>query len=313
MSAVQPVAYAPSRREELVELMEEVWGDPEAGEHVEWLFERSPVEPGLIELAELDGTLAGTVGFTFARLSVRNRTTLAAFVVRIASRPRFRGRGVFTQLLREGEEHCRARGAELGVTMANDASRPLLLARGWRPLAARRVWLRPMRLRPGPAGAQPPRRRYAGVSVAPLDSFGRMEEEVVHRAAPLLGDHVALDADYLNWRYGEAPHAYRCFTAGTDGFGVVRRMRQRGLDTGVVCTLIAVSGRATRALLARAADELRGAQVLVALPPPPFRAAWLSAGFLPTSRTMAPLGKALVDDGLLPEAPAFQLGDYDFV
>jgi GNAT superfamily N-acetyltransferase len=313
MTEVQSVAYAPARRAELVELMTEVWGDPDSGEHVEWLFEESPVAPGLIELAEVDGTLAGTIGFSFLRLIVRGEPSLAAVVVRIASHPDFRGRGVFTQLLREGEELCRARGAKVGLTMANDASRPLLLERGWRQLAGRRVWLRPLRPRPGAVRERPAARRYAGVRVAPLERFGVAEEESARRAAALLGDHVALDADYLNWRYIDAPHPYRCVSAGADGFAVVRRMRQRGLETGVVCAVVAATARATRALLARCADEMRGAQVLAGLRPSCFAGAWLAAGFLPTPRVMAPLGKVLAPGAAVPAAPTFQFGDYDFV
>jgi GNAT superfamily N-acetyltransferase len=313
VTSVRSVAYTPARRADLVGLMSEVWDDAEAGEHVEWLFDRSPVEPGLIELAEVDGALAGTIGFSFVRMLVGGERTLAAVVVRIASHPDHRGRGVFTHLLREGEEESRTRGAAIGLTMPNAASQPLLLGRGWRTIGGRRVWVRPLRPRAAPDRPRPPARSYAGVSIAPLERFGAAEELAAERAGALYGDHVVLDADYLNWRYVDAPHSYRCFSAGTDGFAVVRRMRRRGLDTGVLCVVAAGTARVTRALLARSADELRGVQVLTALRPSIFVRAWLSAGFVPTTRVMAPLGKALVAGAALPESPGLQFGDYDFV
>jgi GNAT superfamily N-acetyltransferase len=293
--------------------MAQVWEDAEAGKHVEWLFERSPVAPGLIELAEVDGAVAGTIGFSFVRMIVGGEPALVAVVVRIASHPDHRGRGIFTHLLREGEKESAARGAALGLTMPNAASQPLLLGRGWRSLGGRRVWVRPLRPRSVPARPRPSAHTYAGVSIAPIERFGAAEELAAERAGALYGDHVVLDAAYLNWRYVDAPHPYQCFSAGSDGFAVVRRMRRRGLETGVVCVVAAATARVTRALLARCADELRGVQVLTALRPPPFVRSWLSAGFVPTTRAMVPLGKPLVAGAVLPEAPVLQFGDYDFV
>ncbi len=213
--SLQTVAYEPSRRAELVELMAEVWGDPEAGEHVEWWFEQSPVRAGVVCLAEVDGELAGTLGFGFWRVRVAGTNRLAAVPLRAASRERFRGRGVFSTLVVEGERRVRGHGAELGITMANDASAPGFLRDGWRKLPHSRVWVRPRRPRPGPPSPRPGAGRYAGVEVRPLDRFGAAEEGAGARAASLLGDHVVADADYLNWRYVEAPHEYRCFAGST--------------------------------------------------------------------------------------------------
>jgi len=151
------------------------------------------------------------------------------------------------------------------------------------------------------------------VSIERIDRFDADAAEAGRLASPPYGDHVIAAADYLNWRYVDAPHAYRCFGAGAGGYAVVRRMRERGLETGMICTVIAATARVTRALLARCADELRGVQLLAALRPPAHQAAWLAAGFVPSQRTMAPLGKPLRAGISLPPAPALQFGDYDFV
>jgi hypothetical protein len=90
-------------------------------------------------------------------------------------------------------------------------------------------------------------------------------------------------------------------------------MTERGLETGMICTLVAATPRAARALLARCADEMRGVQILAALRPPVHTAAWVAAGFVPSPRTMTTLGKPLVDGAALPEAPVYQFGDHDFV
>jgi hypothetical protein len=294
--------------------MAEVWGDAAAGEHVEWWFDESPVEPGVISLAEVDGKLAGTLGMSYVRMSLGGERTLVAMPVRGVSRSGYRGLGIFSTLELANEATSAEKGAPVALTIPNPLSHPIFLRLQWRELARQRVWVRPLRPRPrAPRAERPPARTYAGVRVAPVERFGGDAEAASQRAARLYGDHVLGDADYLNWRYVDAPHDYRCFAAGADGYGVVRRMRERGLETGMICTVVAERPRVLRALLARSADEMRGVQMLAALRPPVHARAWAAAGFVPSPRTMTTLGKPLHDGARLPAAPMFQFGDHDFV
>lgn len=131
MTPVESVGYEPSRRAELVDLMATVWGDAEAGEHVEWWFERSPVRPGVIGLRAVDGTLAGTLGGSFLRMTVGGAETLVVVPLRAASLQRYRGRGIFGELVSEIEELGRASGATLGITTPNAMSTQTFLRHGW--------------------------------------------------------------------------------------------------------------------------------------------------------------------------------------
>jgi hypothetical protein len=307
MRTVHAVAYEPSRRGEVVELMAEVWNDPAAGEHIEWWFEESPVERGVISLAEVDDVVAGTLGMTYVRMLISGERALVAMPVRGASRDGHRGLGIFSSLELENEEASRTKGAQLALTIPNPLSHPIFLRLDWEELAKQRVWLRPLRPRPAPQRLErPAARRYGGVYVTPLERFDADAEAAWRRAAPELGDHVIGDIDYLNWRYVDAPHDYR-------SVAVVRRMRERGLETGMICTLVAAEARVTRALLARCADEVRGAQILAALKPPGHTRTWLVAGFVPSPRVMTTLGKSLERGAALPAHPVFQFGDHDFV
>lgn len=313
MTEVTAVGYEPSRRAELVELMASVWGDPEAGEHIEWWFDESPVAPGVILLAEVEGQLAGTLGMSYVPMQISGRRELVAMPVRGVSLSRFRGLGIFSKLELANEAASVGKGARIALTIPNPKSHSIFVRLGWRELRTQRVWIRPLRLRPADArAARPGPRLLGGVVVEPVERFGTSAEAAWRRAAPLHGDHVIGDADYLNWRYVDAPHDYRCFQAGEEGYAVVRRMRERGLETGMICTLVASTGRATRALLLRCAEEMKGAQILAALRPPVHTAAWLAAGFVPSPRTMTTLGKPLVDGEPLPLDPVYQFGDHDF-
>jgi hypothetical protein len=310
---VESVAYEPSRRRELVELMATVWEDGQAGEHVEWWFDESPVEPGIIRLAEVEGTLAGTLGMSYVPMLVGGERQVVAMPVRGVSLSGFRGLGIFSKLELENEEASRRKGARIALTIPNPRSHPIFLRLGWQPLRTQRVWVRPLRLRAAPARpSRPGPRSYGRVTVEPVGRFGPETEAAWRRAAPRYGDQVIGEAAYLNWRYVDAPHDYRRFRAD-DGYAVVRRMTERGIDTGMICTLVAATARTARALLARCAEEMRGAQMLAALRPPVHRAAWLAAGFVPTPRTMTTLGKPLEPGALLPASPVYQFGDHDFV
>jgi hypothetical protein len=309
---VRTVAYEPARRGELVDLMATVWDDAEAGEHVEWWFDESPV-PGVVRLAEVDGRLAGTLAMSYVPMSIRGERQLVAMPVRGASLADYRGLGIFSTLELENEAASRERGVRLALTIANPLSYPIFLRLGWRELRTQRVWARPRRPRAAPArDARAGARRYGRVAVDRLERFDAGTEAIWRRAAPQYGDQVAGEPAFLNWRYVDAPHDYRRFRAER-GYAVVRRMRERGLETGMVCTLVAEDAATTRALLASCAEELRGVQLLAALRPPVHTRAWISSGFVPTPRTMTILGKPLVPDEPLPANPVHQFGDHDFV
>ena len=313
MTEVVAVGYEPSRRAELVELMATVWGDPEAGEHVEWWFDESPVEPGVILLAEVGGTLAGTLGMSYVPMQIGGRREVVAMPVRGVSLEQFRGHGIFSTLELANEQASVGKGARVALTIPNPRSHSIFLRLGWKELSTQRVWVRPLRPRArAGSAARPGGRRYGRVEVEPIDRFGDPAESAWRRASPLYGACVIGEAGYLNWRYVDTPHDYRRFAVGDEGYAVVRRIRERGLETGMVCTVVAVSAPVAQALLERCAEEMRGVQLLAALRPPVHAAAWLRAGFVPSPRTMTILGKALVDGEPLPERPVFQFGDHDF-
>ncbi len=300
MTDIRTVEYAPSRRDDVARLLADVWADPRAGSDLAWWFEAPPSEPGSLALAEVDGRLAGVVGMSYVCMRAGGEPVKAGVIVGIATHPDFRMRGVFSTLLHDIEEEGRRRGAQVTFSMPNRSSLPGLLRSGWRVLRTQRVWARPLGL---------PARIDA--TVTRVERFDASAETAWARATGS-SDRVVVDAEHLNWRYVDAPHDYRRFAVGDRGYAVVRRMVERGIDTGMICTLVAAERPVFRALVAACAAEMRGARLLAALRPPERTGRWLAAGFLPTPRALPIVGKPL-DGAPLSARPVFEFGDHDVV
>jgi hypothetical protein len=149
-------------------------------------------------------------------------------------------------------------------------------------------------------------------------------DELGRRAAAGYGNHFVRDAEYFNWRYLDSPRDYRCFGAYREGalagVVVVGHTFKHGVSAGFLADLVTPPDGydETRALLARAVDEVRGgADALVLLPPPTRtqRRALLASGFAPTNKRLRFIGKLLRDGARLEERKGawhFTLGDFDF-
>jgi hypothetical protein len=101
---------------------------------------------------------------------------------------------------------------------------------------------------------------------------------------------------------------------------VVGHTYKHGVSAGFLADLVAApeDGKAVRALVSRAVDEVEGgADALVLLPPrdPSHRRALLRGGFAPTNKKLRFIGKALHDGVRVDESADawhFTLGDFDF-
>jgi GNAT superfamily N-acetyltransferase len=279
---VRVVEYDPSRRSDVAALMGIVWGEPPPEPELEWFYERNPVRPASVLLAEEDGKTVATVAISFVRMSIGGETLEVGMPLRVATDPAYQGRGIFGKLQAENEERCRELGIRLLLTVPNAASTPVFLNRlGWTALPSLRVWAR---LRPGGRGPK-------GVQVERVPS-GRPE-------APAGRDVVLRDGDWLNWRFADSPDPYTILEG--EGYAVAGRRGRLGV-------LAVVEGD-----LLRDAAAATGAHVVIAAPP-----AWESrryklGGYVPTHRTFTVLGKTLDPAQAIPERPHFQLGDLDFL
>src|SRR5262249_28098788 len=137
---VRVAEYGPSRRADVADLMARVWGRRPDEAELEWLYERNPVRPASVVLAEEDDRVVGSAALSFQPLS----GVVVGFAVHLATDPAFRGRGIFSELQSENESRAKAAGVTPLLTVPTAESARILTGRlGWQALPSLRVWARP--------------------------------------------------------------------------------------------------------------------------------------------------------------------------
>lgn len=333
------VRYTPERRADLVALLARVGTTQLSDDEFRWWFDRNPAGEGIVSLAVDGGEVVGVAAMSFFRTALDGSVTRLAIPVNVATDPRYRGQGVFSTLEEENESAAAEAGSPLTVTFPNGASYPIFVRRlGWIDLPRLRLWARPLRasavfryvlrrpgrsmggLRPSDGASRPVR----GLDVRPVERFGPDFDRLGAAAGSAYGNHFVRDAEYFNWRYLDSPRDYRSYAAyrGDElaGVAIVGHTFKHGVSAGFLADLVVAPGdsAATRALLARSHDEVRGgADALVLLPPPgrAERRALAASGFAPTNKQLRFIGKVLDDDAQLDGRESswhFTLGDFDF-
>jgi GNAT superfamily N-acetyltransferase len=149
--------------------MARVWGERPGEDELEWFYERNPLRPASVLLAEEGGRVVGSVAISFQPLDGE-----VGFAVHLATDPGHRGRGIFSALQAENEARARAAGVSMLLTVPTPASARVLTGRlGWTALPPLRVWARP-----------------------------RLPARVRARRVARLGDA------WLDWRFAEGPRPY---------------------------------------------------------------------------------------------------------
>jgi GNAT superfamily N-acetyltransferase len=278
--------YEVSRRTELFDLYERVWGARPELRDFEWWYEQAPAGEALRTLAVQGDRVVGVASMSLIRARVGGRDQVVPMTLAVSTDPDQRGRGIFSRLETANEEEAAERGYAVALTFPNAESRPIFLERlGWEELWRARVWARPPV--PSLSRAQQLTSIPAGVERLDSDASGQI-----------------VDAAFLDWRYLRSPREYRVLGAfdGDRVRGLVAFRPRRG-SVSVVCHALGEVGG-----LLRAAGSARPTLALV---PPAQRRAFLLAGFVPTPKSVRVLGKQLRPEGSLAGGWQFQLGDFD--
>lgn len=290
MRELAPVRYDSSKREAVLDLLGRVWGERPDEQEFAWWFEESPAGPALLSLAEDGERVVGVASMSFLRCRLRGTEKVVPMPLQVATDPAWQGRGIFSTLELANEEEAAARGCAIGLTFPNDASRPIFLGRlGWEELWRSRIWARP---------PVPPLRRGR----LRVEELGAIPDE----AGSLGGqrNEQIADAAFLAWRYLRAPQPYRVLGAfeGERLRGLLAVRPRRG-RFAVIGHVLGDAGQLLRAC--------GSARPTLALVPAAQRQAFATAGFVPTPKSVAVLGKRLRPEGTLAGPWQFQLGDFD--
>jgi hypothetical protein len=289
------VIVEPAQREAFLSLMHENYGTTMSAVEFDWWFDRNPAGPRILnEARDDDGTPLGVLAMSCFRMS----HGLSAFAVHAVTTPAARGRGVFSTLELHNEQEAVSAGSTWAFGFTNPLAGPILVGKlGWEDVTSLRIWVRPKRVRRVPGGGL-----LDDADVPPFD-----ERHVASYGA----HHIVRDVDYLNWRYADSPRPYLRFD-GPKGWAVVSHATWHGYSSAVICD---AGGSGLPALLRRCVRAV-DADIAVAMVNPGEERADLSAGFLPTPRTIRFIGKRLTEDAApLPKqrrAWRFTLGDMDF-
>ena len=115
-----------------------VWGKRPDEADLEWFYEKNPVRPALVLLAEEDDRVVGSVAIS------SGASGSVGYAVDLATDPAYRGRGVFSELQAANEERAREAGMTLLLTVPTPASARILTGKlGWTKLPPVRMWARP--------------------------------------------------------------------------------------------------------------------------------------------------------------------------
>jgi len=203
-----------------------------AWKHRENPFGRSPA------WVAVDGErIAGLRIFMRWEFGRAGRVSRAVRAVDTATHPDYQGRGVFSRLTLHAIDELRRDGVAFIFNTPNDQSRPGYLKMGWQPVARLPVLFRPRSVGSllAAARARVPAEKWSLPTDAGLPAIDALGDR--DRVAALLqacGDGDGLRTrrtpEFMAWRYGFAPLAYRVMLAGerlADGI-VVFRLRRRG-------------------------------------------------------------------------------------
>ncbi len=200
----------------------------------------------------------------------------AVRAVDTATHPEHQGRGIFTKLTLAAIADLEAQSVSLVFNTPNDKSRPGYLKMGWREVGRVPVSISLRRPRSilrvarsmGPAvkWSEPTDTGLAAEDA--LQDATPVKELLASQPAPPTGAFRTLRTpEYLAWRYGFLPLAYRVVlrrSSLSDGFAVFRLRRRSAVVEATVCELLAPEGdRRARSELFRRVRRCVDADVVV--------------------------------------------------
>lgn len=274
-----------------------------AWKHLDNPFGRSPAW-----IAWDGDTIAGFRTFLRWEFEREGGVIRAVRAVDTATRPDYRGQGIFTRLTLQALTDLAEEDLGFVFNTPNDQSRPGYLKMGWQVVG--RV---PVAMRPASWGrwARVAQARQAAELTSMPCTLGDPAREalatlsdgdLVAGRPPALGLQTHRTADYYRWRYGFAPLGYRIVAAGDqlrDGFAVFR-LRRRGAATEAAVVDVAARSRSVERRLVSHVARHSGCDYAVSVGTQAVR-----RGMLPVPRQ----GPVLTWRGL-PDGRAPALGDW---
>ena len=309
-------AAVPSDRTAVLALMEASLGWS-SDEHFEaffvWKHEHNAFGPSPAWVAVDEGNVVGFRTFLRWEHQVPGGEVVPAVrAVDTATRPSHQGRGIFRRLTLQALDDLRAQGAGFVFNTPNDQSRPGYLKMGWTAVGRLGAGVR---VRSISSARRVGRARVpADLWSAPADGGSAAREvladprlpDLLGSLPPATGLATHRTPEYLRWRYGFAPLAYRAVTLDGDMRGglAIFRLRRRGPALECALCEVLAPGRDHRAhrALVRSVARQCGADYVIRIGGPTVD----RSGFV----RVPGQGPVLTWYGLADDAPGARLDDW---
>jgi GNAT superfamily N-acetyltransferase len=215
-----------------------------------WKHRQNPFGNSSAWLACVDDRIVGYRTMLRWRFERSDGSVEAVRAVDTATHPDHQGRGIFTKLTLAAIDELRAQSVAFVFNTPNDKSRPGYLKMGWQTVGKIPVSISLRRLRsiPKVARSMRPAVKWSEPttvgSAAPnaLEDAAAVKELLASLPVPSRGSLRTLRTpEYLAWRYGFGPLAYRIVLRGrelSDGFAVFRIRRRGAVREATVCELL---------------------------------------------------------------------------
>ncbi len=279
--------YSPQDAEDTLELVRQTWGEIEPADRAyhEWQYRRSPAGPAIVSLAREEGTgrLIGQAVTIPARVGIAGESRVVNICLNVATLLEWRGRGVFSALLRDVSALSGEEGIAFTFAFPNEASYPSFVKRaGYRGIGSVPLLVRPLnperlaykrtgsrvlakiaslgRLVWRPPAAAPREEGPTRLEIARVETFDDSFTAFWERVKGRFPVMVVRDAAYLNWRFVEVPlREYVSFAARSDGevrgFIVLRVAPVGQLSSGLIVDLVVEPSEEGRTAGGRLIDE----------------------------------------------------------
>jgi GNAT superfamily N-acetyltransferase len=264
-------AAGPSDRPAVLALMAASLGWSSDDHHeafFDWKHAQNPFGRSPAWVAIDDGEVVGFRTFlSWEYTTPEGQVIRALRAVDTATHPSHQGRGIFRQLTLQALDDLRAQKVAFVFNTPNDRSRPGYLKMGWTPVGrlATSVRVRSLASVARLARARVPADLWSVPShggrpaAEVLDHPGRLAD-LLASAPRARGLATHRTPEYLRWRFGFAPLAYRAVTLGDDvssGLAVFRLRRRGPARECALCDVVAPAhdDSAQRALVRRVASE----------------------------------------------------------
>lgn len=188
-----------------------------------WKFRDNPFGEAIMSCAEDDNKIIGCVAYGIQNFWLNGKTIKGVLSFETFVHPEYQGEGVFSKLIKLGEETVKSKGIDLMLNFPNSNSLRGFVKGGWKPIDSPEYWIKGKKMWTIPFNYKHIRKEFKP-NKSKID-FLKMSTKFVQNPEQQLTSVIT--ADYLNWRFFTYPVTEYTIIDTKDFYSVIR-MGTRG-------------------------------------------------------------------------------------